>query len=327
VVAAAQWRALGTSVHLLTHELDIAPARAAAERVLADVDATCSRFRPDSELQLAQAGPRREVHLSALLTLAIDAAMHAARWTDGAVDPTVGRAIRAIGYDADFSLVANREAAIEIRLQPVPGWRAVRFDARNRTLRMPAGVELDLGSIGKALAADLAAVAALGGSLTGGVLISLGGDIATAGHAPSGGWRILAAEDSNTAPDQAGEVISIDGAAVATSSTRVRRWRAGGIERHHLIDPQTGGPVDGPWRTASVVADTCVEANAAATAAIVLGARARSWVEASGLAARLVDRAGRVIRVGGWPEPTTGASSWAPSQGRVFVTMEAGSSV
>ncbi len=302
MLAAAHWRALGTSVHLLTRDLDIERARIVVERVLCEIDLTYSRFRADSELQLVQSSPRREVRVSPLLALAVDRALQAARQTDGAVDPTIGRAMRAIGYDDDFARVAGREPTIHIRLEPVPGWRVIGFDARTRLLRVPVGVELDLGSTGKALAADLAAAAALGGSTIGGVLVSLGGDIATAGRTPAGGWRILAAEDSETPPDAGGEVIAIEGGAVATSSTRVRRWRAvDSVQMHHLIDPRTGGPVDGPWRTASVVADTCVDANTAATAAIVLGADALPWLEAVGLPARLVDRSGDVTRVGRWP--------------------------
>ncbi len=318
MLARTHWRALGTSVHLLTSELDAERARAVVEQVLGTVDRTYSRFRPDSELQLAQASPRPEARLSPLLTLAIETAMRAARRTGGAVDPTIGRAMRAIGYDGDFGRVASRETTLEIRLEPVPGWRVVRFDAQTRTLGVPAGVELDLGSTGKALAADLAAAAALGGSTTGGVLVSLGGDIATAGRAPAGGWRILAAEDSETPPDAGGEVIAIEGGAVATSSTRVRRWHAtDSVEVHHLIDPRTGGPVDGPWRTASVVADTCVDANTAATAAIVLGVEAVPWLEAACLPARLVDRSGDVTRVGSWPAPAAASEPVAtppPSQ-------------
>jgi thiamine biosynthesis lipoprotein len=304
VLQTAHWRALGTSVHLLTHGLDMPHARASVERILDDVDLAYSRFRADSELQLLQAGPVRDATVSPLLGLAIATALRAARQTGGAVDPTVGRAMRAIGYDADFSRVAMRDTPFHVRLEPVPGWRALQFDARRRTLSLPRGVELDLGSTGKALAADLAASAAFGGSRTGGVLVSLGGDLATAGRPPHGGWRILAAEDSETPPDAPGEVIAIDGGAVATSSTLVRRWRsAGGNVQHHILDPRTGAPASGPWRTATVVADRCVDANAAATAAIVLGAAAVPWLESTGLPARLVDASGEIVRLGRWPSP------------------------
>jgi FAD:protein FMN transferase len=232
--------------------------------------------------------------------------MTVARDTDGAVDPTIGRAMRIIGYDDDFGRIAARAAPIHVELGPVPGWQVVGLDAATRTVRIPSGVELDLGSSGKALASDLAATAARAAAPGGGVLVSLGGDIATSGRAPDGGWRILASEDSETPADTAGEVVSIQAGAMATSSTTVRRWRAGdGVYRHHLIDPRTGGSVAGPWRTVTVVADTCVLANAAATEAIVLGDRGLARLLHRGLAARLVGEDGRIVRIGGWPEPAT----------------------
>jgi FAD:protein FMN transferase len=275
------------------------------ERLLADVDRTYSRFRPDSELAQVQAEARRSTPVGPLLWQAITTALAVARDTGGAVDPTIGRAIRAIGYDDDFARVAGRPADPVVHLVPVPGWQAIGMDPARRTVRIPPGVELDLGSSGKALAADLAADAALATAVGGGVLVSLGGDIATAGRAPDGGWRILASEDSETPPDSPGEVVAIDSGAVATSSTTVRRWRAAdGTSRHHLVDPWTSLPVDGPWRTVTVAAPTCVAANAAATAAIVLGGAGRAWLERQNLPARLVGVDGGIVRTGGWPEPS-----------------------
>ena len=83
----------------------------------------------------------------------------------------------------------------------------------------------------------------------------------------------------------------------------MRRWVRGSRTLHHLIDPRTGGPVDSPWRTASVAAATCVLANTAATAAIVMGPAAIPWLEDAGLPARLVGQDGELVRVGGWPAP------------------------
>ena len=302
----AEWRALGTNAHLLVLDGDLAAARAAVGNLLDDVDRTFSRFRSDSELMLLQAAPGRSARVSPLLWQAVTTAIAVARATDGAVDPTVGRAMRIVGYDDDFSRVAGREAAIHVELGSVPGWQVIGLDARTRTIRIPAGVELDLGSSGKALASDLAAAAARDAAPDGGILVSLGGDIATSGRAPDGGWRILASEDSETPVDAPGEVVSIRSGALATSSTTVRRWRSvDGAYRHHLIDPRTGAPVEGPWRTVTVVADTCVAANAAATEAIVLGERGLSRLESDGLAARMIDTDGRIVCVGGWPEPVT----------------------
>jgi thiamine biosynthesis lipoprotein len=302
VVEHATWRALGTSVHLLTRGLDLAVAQRSVERVLEDVDAAYSRFRPDSELQLLGTRAGEAARISPLLAQAIGTAIRAARLTGGAVDPTVGRAMRAIGYDDDFARVATRTAALHVILSPVPGWQAIDLDERAGTVRIPRGVELDLGSTGKALAADLAAVAALGPRSDGGVLVSLGGDIATAGRPPVAGWRVLMAEDAETPADADGEVVSIDRGAIATSSTTVRHWRdADGALHHHLIDPLTGAPAQSPWRTVSVAADSCVDANAAATATIVLGDTGRDWLEGTGLAARLIATNGEIVRVGRWP--------------------------
>ncbi|OLC57741.1 MAG: hypothetical protein AUH85_02530 [Chloroflexi bacterium 13_1_40CM_4_68_4] len=222
------------------------------------------------------------VGISALFADAIAAALRSARESDGAVDPTVGRAMRVVGYDDDFSRLARSSGPLTLRVEPVPGWRSIRFDRESRTITLPPAVELDLGSTGKAFAADLAAASA---------------------HRAMRGGAVLVAEDSAVPADSDGEVIALWGGAVATSSTTVRRWTRGSIELHHIIDPATGLPARGPWRTATVVAGSCVDANTAATAAIVLGEGALSWLARAGLPARLVSTSGEVTRVNDWPAP------------------------
>lgn len=304
-VTTASWRAIGTGVRLVVHHGDMDPARRAVEEVLDAADRAYSRFRDDSEIVRLNARSGERVAISPLLGDAIAAGLRAARQTGGAVDPTVGRAMRLIGYDDDFDRIRSTGGPIELRLEPIPGWQAVDLSTTHREVRVRPGVELDLGSTGKGLAADLAAAAALAtvGDDNAGVLVSLGGDIAVAGRPPEGGWRILVAEDSETPADGPGEVVAIETGALATSSTTVRRWQRGERTLHHLVDPRTGGPVDSPWRTASVVAPTCVEANTAATASIVMGEAAIGWLAAAGLVARLVTVTGDIVRVGGWPEP------------------------
>jgi thiamine biosynthesis lipoprotein len=87
----------------------------------------------------------------------------------------------------------------------------------------------------------------------------------------------------------------------ATSSTTVRRWRSGAVELHHLVDPRTGRPAESPWRTVSVAARTCVDANVASTASFLVD-DAPAWLAARGLPARLVRVAGERTVVAGWPE-------------------------
>jgi len=315
-VAITSWKALGTSVHVLATDSDaLGRAVTAVRDVLADVDAAYSRFREDSELSRLNSRAGGAVRVSPLLATAIDAALRAARLTDGAVDPTIGHAIRVAGYDDDFSRIAGPHPALSqrgremergpvaLRASRVPGWQAIRFDRLSRTVLMPPRVELDLGSTGKALAADLAATAALAAAGAGGVLVSLGGDIATAGQPPAGGWRILVAEDSRAKPDGIGEVICVPAGGVATSSTTVRRWTRGGAVLHHIIDPQTSLPTTGPFRTVTVAAASCLDANIASTAAIVRGEAAIDWLMGCRLPARLVENDGTIHYIGRWPDP------------------------
>jgi FAD:protein FMN transferase len=187
-----------------------------------------------------------------------------------------------------------------IHARVTPGWRAIEIEREPAAIRIPSGVRLDLGATAKAWAADRAADAVY--EETGaGSLVSLGGDIATAGVAPEDGWRIYVTDDHRSAPGGQGQTISILSGAIATSSTAVRRWSHEGQTRHHIIDPVTGAPVARTWRTASVAAETCLDANIASTAALIRAGSAPAWLEQLDLPARLVSADGAVRLVGGWP--------------------------
>jgi thiamine biosynthesis lipoprotein len=303
-------RALGTSMRLVvTRPDELAAAKDAADRVIKAIDDAASRFRADSELSRVNREPGRQIPISALLAQALAAGLRGARLTNGAVDPTVGTAVRLAGYDRDFASILADGPPISLSVNQVPGWQAIQFDEAARIVSIPPGVEIDLGATAKALAADLAAAAAHEAMGAGGVLVSLGGDIAVAGDPPAEGWAVQTSEDSNARIDDDEETITIQSGGIATSSTTVRRWTRGGVVLHHIIDPATGLPAAGPWRTASVVAGTCVDANIAATAAIVMGESAIEWLQTRGLPARLVDRGGIVHRVSGWPAPTRQSNS------------------
>ena len=302
-VGAAEWTALGTGVRVVTVDpSSIDAATAAVEAVLEAVDRACSRFRSDSEITAFNTSAGRTVRVSALFARALAAALRAAEQSGGAVDPTIGSALRLVGYDRDFAEIPAAGAPLRLQAVPASGWRNLVLNIGLGTASMPRGTEIDLGATAKALAADLAADAALGAA-PGGALVSLGGDIATRGPSPAGGWRIQVSEDSGAALSDEAESIAVTQAGIATSTTTIRRWRRGAVELHHIIDPGTGLPASGPWRTASVVAADCVDANTAATAAIVKGEGAVSWLLSTGLQARLVAHDGAVVRVGGWPAP------------------------
>jgi thiamine biosynthesis lipoprotein len=304
VLGIADDRALGGSLRVIvTRPESLLAAKGAVDEVVAAIDAAASRFRDDSELSRLNATPDRVVKVSPLLAQAIAAGLRGAQLSDGAVDPTIGSAIRLAGYDEDFARVAARHGPLRLVGTTVPGWQAIGFSLATRTVVIPRGVEIDLGATAKALASDLAAAAAHRAAGGGGVLVSLGGDIAVAGEAPPGGWPVQVSEDSAAPIDEGEETVTIASGGIATSSTTVRRWTRGSVELHHIIDPATGLPAKGRWRTATVAAGSCVDANIASTAAIVVGDGATVWLESRRLQARLVDNEGNVRRIGGWPNP------------------------
>ena len=96
-------------------------------------------------------------------------------------------------------------------------------------------------------------------------------------------------------------MVTIHDGGLATSSTAARRWRRGGDILHHILDPRTGRPAAPVWRTVSVAAATCADANTAATAAIIRGRQAIGWLTGLGLPARLVALDGTVRTLADWP--------------------------
>jgi thiamine biosynthesis lipoprotein len=327
-LATASWEAFGTSVVLRVGD----PARLAAARalVVAELDAidrACSRFREDSDLSRVNAGAGgRALRVAPLLIEALEVALRAAALTGGAVDPTVGAALVLAGYDRDWRLLepaasepADRPATARlaaVSARRASGWRTVELDPAGATVRIPRGIALDLGASAKAWAADRAAAAAHA-ACDCGVLVAIGGDLATAGLAPVGGWRVHVTDDHRAGPQAPGQTISILAGGLATSSTVSRRWRHGTATMHHIIDPATGTPALGCWRTVSVAAADCTDANIASTAALVRGDdRTAAWLDHCGLPARLVTQRGAVRRTGGWPAPGSPTVAALQPEGR-----------
>jgi len=305
------WRALGMLVQLVvTDSGQLDAARRLLADDLAELDLACSRFRPDSELAALAAAARDaagpvSVTVSPLLAEAIAVSLRAASLTDGDVDPTVGGVLSALGYDRDFGQVPATGPALPggVGVRVIPGWRSIRLDPATRRLTVPPGVQLDLGATVKGWAADRSA-ARIAAALGCGVLVSLGGDTSVAGEPPSGGWRIRV-QDQTAMPDEPpsgpSTVVAIRDGGLATSSTAARRWQRGGDVLHHILDPRTGQPAAPVWRTVSVAAASCADANTAATAAIIRGRQAPAWLASLNLPARLVEPDGTVHTIVGWP--------------------------
>jgi FAD:protein FMN transferase len=293
----------GVAVVAVTERVALSRAVEIVSRVVAEFDRACSRFRDDSELSAVNAGAGSAVRVGPVLLDAVGAAVRAARLTGGDVDPTVGEALIGLGYHRDFAELSSRDSAFPAVARPlaaVPGWRTVVLDLEQSTVRVPPRVRLDLGATAKALAADRTADLAHS-ELGCGVLVSFSGDLAIAGPAPVDGWRVRVTDDHRSGVDAPGQWISLPSGGLATSSTFVRRWRTSSGEVHHLVDPTTGQPADSVWRTASVTARSCLDANIASTAAIVRGSEAADWLEELGLPSRLVGVDGCVRHIAGWP--------------------------
>jgi thiamine biosynthesis lipoprotein len=302
VPATTRFAAWGTYVFLGVRDpRHLAGARTLTDGVLAEVDRTCSRFRDDSDLTRVNAAPGTWVGVDPLLAAAVGVALDAAAASDGLVDPLLGRPLVQLGYDRDFALLATRADVPALTPAPEPrqpgAWRQVEVDPAG-AVRIPRGTALDLGATAKAWAADLVATA-VAGELAADVLVSVGGDLRIAGDDPAP-WPVGISERVDTAYD---EVVDLAGGGLATSSTRVRRWSRSGARVHHLLDPRTDLPVAETWRTVTATGPTCVAANVASTAAIVLGTAAPRWLLDHGVTARLVASDCSVLRVGDWPEP------------------------
>jgi thiamine biosynthesis lipoprotein len=303
-LASVSFPALGTTALLCVSDAAGLPvAHEELERELAEIDQSCSRFREDSELvRLNASAGTGPVQVGVRLVEAVEVALAAAESTGGLVDPTVGRTLRLAGYDRSFATVKLRDGtSFRARFAPVPGRRGIRVDRRRCTIELERGVEVDLGATAKALAADRSACAAARAAQTG-VLVSLGGDVSVAGPVPEGGWPVRVADDHAASLDEPGPTVAIESGGLATSGTTVRRWLAGGVPLHHIVDPRTGRPAVTPWRTVTVAARSCVDANVASTAAVVLGEDAATWLTGLGVAARLVGESGEVVLAGDWPE-------------------------
>ena len=299
-VATAAWTAWTTRMQVTVTDPDaLDRARTIVERHLAAVAAAASRFAPGSEVCRLAADPGGRATVGPLLAELVAAALAAAAATDGAVDPTLGAELVALGYDRDLPVVraapAGATDGTPVQVRRTTDWRHVVLTGR--TLTVPPGTLLDLGATAKAWTADRAAEEAAT-AVGCGVLVSLGGDVRVAGPPPDGGW-VVRVSDGPDEPVSDVRLVGLE--AVATSSTLHRTWRTGARRWHHILDPRSGRSTPDTWRTVSVAAPTCLAANTLSTMAVVRGADALNPLRGSGFPVRLVAADGTVTTLNGWP--------------------------
>jgi len=330
------WRAFGCDVRVVVCGDPASGARASeleravdeAVNFLEELEARWSRFRPSSELsRLNRDGSATALHADTFAL--VEDAIQAWRLTGGAFDPTVHDALVAAGYDRSFDLLtrasdaetdadSTTEQLVEVPNDPpndpvpvpvpvpgpAPGPVGIELDAIRRRVQLPADVHLDLGGIGKGRAADLVSerlmtwgVRAVGAVSA--VCVDLGGDVRVRGTCEGTPW-VIAVEDPFDRT-HAIAAVALDDGAVATSSRLTRRWRHGGVDAHHVIDPATGRPADRGLAAVTVIAGEAQWAEVLAKAALVLGIDLGiALIESSGAAALLVDDDGEAIRTVGF---------------------------
>jgi thiamine biosynthesis lipoprotein len=270
-VVARKFPAMGSTADLIVvGDRGVQLAEWAIARI-AQLEASWSRFRPDSELnqicRLAGTGP---VPASTEIVAAIGHALELWYATDGRFDATIRVALEAAGYDQTFRLVASSGPPAKPS-PPVPGCDGVRVDRDRSTVTLPVGTQLDLGGIGKGLAADLVATGLVERGAAG-ACVALGGDVRVAGDAPGARPWSVPIEDPL---DESCTLVTrpLVDAAVVTSTTRFRRWRRGDEAMHHLIDPATGAPARSGVTAVIAQADEAWWAEGVAKAALVSGIR------------------------------------------------------
>ncbi|GAA1627578.1 FAD:protein FMN transferase [Kribbella alba] len=296
------WKAWSCTVRLTVEDPAALGAACGALKALMDrVDKAASRFRDDSELSMVNARAGFMVPVSRLLVDLVDVSLVAASISGGAVDPTVGAAVVAAGYDQDIETVRRRLPQAAGVSAPAVGWKHVQLNRRLGLVGVPKGAALDLGATAKAWTADRAALV-LSRRHGCAVLVEIGGDLRAAGTAAEP-WVIDVAEREG----DPGVPVTLSHGGLTTSTRTARSWSTPTGHAHHVIDPRTGQPAEGPWRTASVWAPTAVRANTFSTAIVATGEAALGRLTLAGHPARLVADDGEITELAGWPAASRAA--------------------
>ena len=221
-------------------------------RRLDDLEARWSRFRADSEVMMLNGMPDIPVVVSSETFELISKAVFGWRETRGRFDPTVLEAVVSSGYDRSFELIGGGGQHGPLRSVASPGCHRIDLNGESLAVKLPRGVMVDPGGIGKGLAGDIVVRELLAAGADG-AMVNLGGDVRAAGRPPEGdGWTILV-EDPFDAAKELSRIRLTDGA-VVTSSRLSRRWRFGDTDAHHLIDSRTGRPFQNDVAAVTVVA-------------------------------------------------------------------------
>jgi thiamine biosynthesis lipoprotein len=235
-----------------------------------------SRFRPDSELSRLNRSNGAAFHASPALWQVLKLSLRMEKESGGLITPLVLDALETAGYSRSFDLLDAASQDFGVDTLSMGTVDDIRMDEGTRTVQLPEGFRLDLGGVAKGWSAHQAMLKL---KKWGPALMDSGGDIATSGPLLNGSaWQVAVADPAADQP--AAALIGLNGQGVATSGQDYRRWLSGGVWQHHLIDVRTGMPSQTDVLTATVIAPTVMDAEAAAKQVFFLGGDdGLAWVE------------------------------------------------
>jgi thiamine biosynthesis lipoprotein len=238
------------------------------------VEASCSRFEPESEVTRLVARAGEPVVVSPILFEATRFSLELARLTSGAFDPTIGHVLERRGFNRSYRTGQTISSTVDARAT----WRDVRIDPTARTITLERPLVLDLGAVAKGMAIDLAAREL---SDCPGFIVDAGGDLFAHGRNAAGApWRIGIRHPR--APGELIDVVEVSEAAVCTSGDYERRADSP-VDGHHIVDPRTGATAE-QVASVTVIAPNAMLADALGTAAFVLGpVEGRRFLEEQGV--------------------------------------------
>lgn len=246
-----RFAAMGTRVHVIVVGGSTDLAFRAGERI-DELEQRWSRFRADSEVTSLNAAGGRPFDVGHDTWVLVSKACQAWRLSEGAFDPTVLEAMEANGYDRPFDELVAAPAVATRPPAAAAGCGDIELDGRRRSIRLPEGVRIDPGGIGKGLAADLVAAEIMRAGAAG-VLINIGGDLVALGEPPDGDQWVVEIDEPSVCPVPL-STVRFERGGLATSVTTRRRWASRGGDRHHLVDPATGESTSGGTVLASALA-------------------------------------------------------------------------
>ena len=271
MIRSIEFRAMNTSVMLAAEGEGAVAGMYVAKTFINECEQRFSRFLPASELSSLNRSAGDWLQISDDLMDMLQLSMYYYMETNGIFDPAILSNLKQIGYDRSMDEIrangVGTPAPVPNRTLR-PAFHEISFDLTNNRIRLPRGMEIDLGGIAKGWIVEKAAqllhqyVDVCG--------VSAGGDILFIGQPLDGtDWDIYL-EDPRS-PTEMLTQLHIPSGAVATSSIMKRTWSQGEKIRHHLIDPRTGEPAKTDWLSVTVISPSVIDAEVYAKAILIAG--------------------------------------------------------